>query len=221
MKNIVLFDVDGTIINGQSQLMLIKHLYKKKLIGTFFLLKLYAWFIVYKFHLVKDPRKIMEYSFGFMKNWKITETEEIFKKFYEEILKDKIFPATIEIIESHFKNKDEIVLVTNINYPLAQVIGGKILVSKIVASLLEYRNGCYTGKLGGPIVYGENKAKLLNNFLNSNYPKYKITHSYADHLSDLPMLELAESPVVVNPGRKLKKIAEEKNWKILKLKIKL
>ena len=42
--------------------------------------------------------------------------------------------------------------------------------------------------------------------------------AYSDSMSDLPMLEAVGEPSVVNPGRRLLRIAKQRDWPILNLR---
>lgn len=42
-----------------------------------------------------------------------------------------------------------------------------------------------------------------------------ILAAYGDTISDLPMLELAQEPIAVYPDKQLRKIAVDRNWRII------
>lgn len=50
-------------------------------------------------------------------------------------------------------------------------------------------------------------------FLKAQETLYTI--AYSDHIFDLPLLESVTWPVVVNPGRRLRKLARRRGWQIL------
>jgi hypothetical protein len=47
-KIAVFFDVDDTLIDGQTQKLMVSYFYQKKKINFIFLLKIYFWFLLYK-----------------------------------------------------------------------------------------------------------------------------------------------------------------------------
>lgn len=63
----------------------------------------------------------------------------------------------------------------------------------------------------GFLLDGSRKADMLKNAVD----EHDITMAYSDHVWDLPFLESVSHPVVVNPERRLKKIARRRGWKIL------
>ena len=63
----------------------------------------------------------------------------------------------------------------------------------------------------GPLLDGSRKAAFMREHAGGN----GVTVGYSDHVCDLPFLESVSHPVVVNPERRLKKIARIRGWKIL------
>ena len=37
---------------------------------------------------------------------------------------------------------------------------------------------------------------------------------YSDSITDLPLLELVKAPIIINPDRRLRRIAEKRGWPI-------
>lgn len=65
--NIAVFDLDGTIIRGQSQFLFLKFLIKKKVISSFSVIPLFVWFLFYKLKLVSKPDKAFDYALKIFK----------------------------------------------------------------------------------------------------------------------------------------------------------
>ena len=52
---------------------------------------------------------------------------------------------------------------------------------------------------------------------NLEWKSFKKSYFYSDSINDLPLLELVNKPIAVNPDRKLKSMAKKRNWHILNL----
>ena len=52
---------------------------------------------------------------------------------------------------------------------------------------------------------------------NLEWKSFKNSYFYSDSINDLPLLELVNKPIAVNPDQKLKSIAKKRNWHILDL----
>lgn len=67
MKELVIFDIDGTIIKGQSQVLFLRYLLSIHRITRVFYLKILLWFILYKLGIVKDQKNRWITHFPFLK----------------------------------------------------------------------------------------------------------------------------------------------------------
>jgi len=153
----------------------------------------------------------MEYAFRFVKGKTPEEFDNILEDFHKSVLWKKYYPPAVERISYHKENGDKVVIVSNAIEPLVRIVAGNIGVGDVIATKLEINNGLYTGKIIGDVVYGGKKVDAIR---QSGICLEK-SFVYADHYSDLPMFELAEYPVAVNPHKKLFKHAKSDNWEIL------
>lgn len=215
MRELVIFDIDNTLIRGQSQKILLKYLFKRKLISRFYYIKVYLWFVLYKLGFIKSPKKIMEYAFKFLRNRKIEEVNKIADDFFETVLKNFIFTKAVDIINEHKSKNREILLLSNAINIIIKRIAQFLGIKNYTGTNLEIVDNKFTGKIIGNIVYGEEKIKCINDFIKANDLTLNNSWAYGDHISDLHILKKVKYPVVVNPDKFLKKEANKRNWPIL------
>lgn len=196
----VIFDLDDTLIKGQSQKYLIFYLYKKGLIGLFDLLIILGWFFGYSLNIFKDPAVIFNFAFKIIKGKNEEELKVLIGNFYNEVLEKKLNPKVIGRLEAHKKKGDDIYLVTNAIRPIADSAAKKLGIAKVISTKMETANGKYTGKIKGRIVYGKEKIAAVKKILDKNDPG--ASYAYADHFSDIGFLCLVGHPVLVAPSQK-------------------
>jgi len=213
MKELVIFDVDGTILRGQTQKLFIDYLFKKNIIGCVFYVKLYIWFILYYVGLVNNPEKVMRKAYSFLQKRNISEVSLLVDDFLKIKLSKVFFSEAIEILDSHKKKGREIVLVSNLSDILLVKIASYLDIPQYIGTKLEVLNGKFTGKIEGVIMYGKNKVDTITRITQKN-PEV-VLWVYTDHVSDALLLDMATYPFAVNPDRALTKIAHKKNWTIL------
>ncbi|MCX6731614.1 MAG: HAD-IB family hydrolase [Candidatus Parcubacteria bacterium] len=218
MKELVIFDVDNTIIKGQSQRLLLEYVFKKRLIKFFYYLKILCWFILYKLGIAKNPKKTMEYAFGFLKDKDENYLKNIIDDFFESELKKHFYKEALDLIDKHKRNGQEIILISNAIEPIIMRIAQYLGIKDYIATKLEIQNGKFTGKLFGEIVYGKNKIDKIREFIKKNNFSLKNSWSYGDHITDLPVLKIASHPIAVNPDKILFKEASKKHWPVLNFK---
>lgn len=214
-KEVVIFDIDNTLIKGYSQKILLSYLFKKKVIKLLPYLKIYFWFILYKLKLVNNPKKAMEYAYNFLKGRTVNEFDSIIDNFFEEELKYFIFKEGIDLINEHkFKNR-ELILVSAIVEPIVKKFSQYFDIKNYLATYLEIKNDKYTGKINGDIDYGEKKVHFIKEYFKKHNLTLENSWAYGDHQSDIPVLEIANHSIAVNPDSLLLKEAKIRNWPIL------
>jgi HAD superfamily hydrolase (TIGR01490 family) len=218
MKELVILDLDGVIIKGQSQQIFLNYLFRKKIVGLFFYLKIYMWFIFYKMGLNKNPKKIMNYAFGSLKGKNLEEVEKLINDFFSEVLNNFIFHEIIDIINKHKIENRELIIVSNALDIIVKKISQFLNIKNYIGTKLEIIDDKFTGNISDDIVYGKNKLKLIETFLRKNKLNLKNSWAYTDHISDLPILKLVKNPFAVNPDKKLCIEAKKNNWPILNFK---
>ena len=130
----------------------------------------------------------------------------------------KTKPEIIEELVSHQKRGHEIIIVSSAFNGLLRQVGKRLDVAHTVGTDLEVKESRYTGKILGRACFGQEKATLLQRYLKLqlNHPvDLSQSYAYGNDLQDVAILELVGNAVVVQPNRKLSKIANQRNWKIL------
>jgi HAD superfamily hydrolase (TIGR01490 family) len=213
-KIAVFFDVDNTLINDQTQKLMVSYFYQKKKINFVFLLKIYFWFLLYKIGIVAGGTSLMVKAYKLVEGIKIEEFKNFMLDLFEKRIKSRIYPQAIERINFHKQKGHEIVLLSKSCKILIDIIKDYLDVPLSIATELEVKNGTLTGKINGPIVHREEKLKIVEKLAPIRNWNLKESYAYGDHYSDLPLLKVVGHACVVNPDRKLKKEAEKNNWSI-------
>lgn len=88
-------------------------------------------------------------------------------------------------------------------------------VKHIVCIELEHKNGIYTGEIFGEQTIGKGKRYAVESLIDKNHWSVAGSFAYADHISDLPFLEIAQYPVVVGDDAVLLDHARQHSWKVM------
>jgi len=212
MKTAVFFDVDDTIIDGQTQKLLVFYLYRQKKISFIFLLNIYLWFLFYKMGIVSKDTSIMIKSYRLVKGLQVREFKNLLLNFFEKEIKTRIYPQAIERINFHKNKGHEIVLISKSINILIETIKDYLNVSMSISTELEVKDGVFTGEINGDIIHGKEKVKAIKKLIPEKNWNLENSYAYGDHCSDFPILEIVGYPAIVNPSRRLKKEAKKRNW---------
>lgn len=213
MGSLVFFDIDNTLIKEQSQRIFANYLYKRGAIPLILYFKVIVWFLAYKLGFaspIKAANIFLKNFSGYTKGY----AQEVFRGFFEKEIKPKFYSQGLSLIEEHKRKGDKIVLVSTAIGEIVNLIKDYLNIDFAIFTQLECEKGVYSGRLKGSLLYGPNKLVAIKNFVQENNFNLEGSFCYADHLSDLKILELVDNPIVVNPGRILKRIAIKRKWKI-------
>lgn len=216
MQKYVFFDVDGVLIKGQSQKYLLRYLFKKRKISVFLFTKLIIWFFFYKIGIFNNPKKIRNEAYKNFKGWDIAGTKKLFKDFFLEKIQPHLNKKAIDVLNKHLQNQDNVILISAALKDIVSLLGAHLGVKHCIASELKEENGKYAGVLQKVAPYGRDKIKRIKDFLGDDKNIFNNAWVYADHFSDIPLLELAKVSCVVNPDKKLYRYSKIKGWKIYK-----
>ena len=84
-----------------------------------------------------------------------------------------------------------------------------------IGTSTKLKNNIYTGQFLGEPTFSDGKVKAVEKWCLDNGLKVNQSIFYSDSINDLPMFEACGVPIAVNPDNKLKKIAEERSYRII------
>lgn len=101
--------------------------------------------------------------------------------------------------------------------PCVQRIGSHLHAAGTVGTEVLVRNGRYSGRVGSPVVVGQEKAARTLQLVSQLAVEvdWPASYAYADSIHDLPFLELVGHPVAVHPDRELDRMARERGWQVI------
>lgn len=220
MNELVIIDIDNTLVNGQSQNILLNYLYSKKLVGIFYFTRIYLWFVLYKMGMMKNPKQVLEYAIKFLGGKQTLDIEAFIKEFVNVELRPFFFKEMLEIIHTHKTTGRKVILVSNTIDILAKKIADFVSADDYIASKLEIKDNVYTGRVIGPLVYGDNKYTVVQDYMDTHTDfSFENSWAYADHRTDEKLLLSVKYPYAVNPDNKLEKIALSNRWPILRFNL--
>jgi len=129
----------------------------------------------------------------------------------------RVYPQVLELAYRHQDEGRRVYIVTAASQELATMLAGVFAFEGAIGSQFsEVVDGVYTGRPSGPFVYGEEKARAIEQLAEREGIDLEQSYAYSDSASDLPMLRLVGHPVAVNPDSDLATAAREENWDVLR-----
>jgi len=214
-RTLAIFDLDGTLVRCQTQRCFLEQCRERGYIGAATRWKLLLWFGLYKAGVVSEPRRAMEYAYRCASGWSLERLTQEAEECLRDLILPHLCPTMTKRIETERNAGRYLLLVSNSIEPLAGAIARYLGFDGCIDTRLETVDGFCTGRIDGSIVYGAAKVRLVREYAASAGLSLDNSVAYADHISDLPLLELASQAVAVNPCRKLHPLALSRNWEVI------
>src|SRR5438105_3547779 len=124
----------------------------------------------------------------------------------------RVYPEGMRRIREHKRAGHRVLLLTGALDVVVEPLAELLEVDVDCAHLLT-RDGRLTGDLQSPPAAGEARATLLEEYAARHGCALGESFAYADAISDLPLLEVVGTPVVVNPDARLSQVAAQRGWR--------
>ncbi|RCV91827.1 HAD family hydrolase [Billgrantia montanilacus] len=152
----------------------------------------------------------------------VNNSPEQLAAWHQQFMASKIEPHILakgeELVARHRTRGDTLLIVTATNRFITGPIAERLGIDHLIAVEPEVVDGRYTGKVSGTPSYREGKVKRLEEWLADKDLTLDGSWFYSDSHNDLPLLELVDHPVAVDPDDTLREVAEQKGWRIISLR---
>jgi HAD superfamily hydrolase (TIGR01490 family) len=129
----------------------------------------------------------------------------------------RIYPQVLKLAHDHQDAGRRVYITTAASQELAGILAQVLVFDGGIGSeFSEAVDGVYTGRPVGLFIYGEGKARAIEELARREGFDLEHCYAYSDSASDLPMLRLVGHPVAVNPDRELLRTARQEGWDVLR-----
>jgi len=218
MKPLAIFDLDNTLLNGDSDHAWGEFLCQKGIVDQ----SVYReandrFFEQYKAGTM-DINEFLEFALKPLTEHSKGQLDEWHCEFMSEIIEPIILPKAEALLATHREAGDRLMIITATNSFVTRPIAKRLGVDEFLATEPEQINGAYTGKIAGTPCFQSGKVTRLNEWLTEHNANLAGSHFYSDSINDLPLLEQVERAVAVNPDEHLSAEAQKRGWPILDLR---
>ncbi len=150
------------------------------------------------------------------------QSPELVAEWHREFMRRKIepmmLPAAEALIERHRRAGDSLLIITATNHYITAPIAARLGITELLACDAEIIDGRYTGQPAGVPSYAEGKVTRLQDWLKGREETLVGSWFYSDSHNDLPLLEIVDQPVAVDPDQRLLEIARDRGWPVISLR---
>jgi HAD superfamily hydrolase (TIGR01490 family) len=212
---IAFFDLDGTLVIGQTQQLFVSFLRSRGEVALPYLAGVGLWFAAYKLGLVRPTDSLRERGARLLQDRSQAEVRSLMQEFMDQVLAPRLHPGAVSAVADHRTAGHRVVILSAALEPLVVALAGRLAVTEWVATPVEVAQGRFTGRLAGPPLYGSEKVVAARRLMEESGVDPAVCAAYADHESDIDLLEVVGRPVAVHPKAGLLAEARGRGWRVL------
>ena len=218
MKKLALFDLDNTLLQGDSDYEWAQFLIEEGVLHAGEYNARNDWFYERYKDGTLDIREFLDFQLAPIARRPRAQLDAWHAEFMRRRIRPIILPGAPKLLAEHDGALKAIVTATNrfITRPIATELG----VEHLLATDIEEVDGVFTGKPRGTPTFREGKIQCVNDWLAERGARLADYESwfYSDSLNDLPLLELVTHPVAVDPDATLRATAQARGWPVITLR---
>ncbi len=220
-EKLAVFDVDGTLFDGNLGIEFLKELMKRKIFPEKQGMGIMEWYGKYRNGEVEKGMAVDEiyklYALG------MAGIEcEVAEKVASEVcicVKSRVFGFVNDMLDELKRDGYEIALISGSPVEMIGVLADDLNIRQenVIAGNLVIKDGKYTGGILSYPAWAQQKVEAVNKLVKDNEWNVDWENSIAmgDNERDVGILEMVGKAIAFRPSEKLRKIAEEKGWKIV------
>jgi HAD superfamily hydrolase (TIGR01490 family) len=213
-RRAALFDMDRTLVRKETASLYVRFQVEQGHASRADLARTLFWVAQYTLGVLDAERvaaRVISEIAGLPETVLAARCDDWFSRYVEPHITD----AGRRAVRRHHQAGDLCAIVTGASpyasWPLARRLG----IDHVVSTVFEVgADGCFTGRPEDPLCLGEGKLQRAERLAEREGFGLAEAVFYSDSISDLPLLERVGEPVVVNPDPRLRRLAEQRRWRV-------
>ncbi len=216
-KTAALFDFDGTLIAGFSVVQFLREQLRQRKLS----LKDARRMLVDTTRLLARRASFSELFNASCELLSGTDEEEyasFSREVYEKRIARLIYPEARALVREHQARGHTVAIVSSATRYQVQPAAEDLGIDTVYCTELGVKDGLLSGSVSGDVCWGEGKLAAARRLAQSEGFALDKAFFYSDSDEDVPLLEAVARPRVLNPNRKLEKIARDRGWPVRKFR---
>lgn len=215
---LALFDLDNTLLSGDSDYAWGQFLVSKGLVEKDHYETANQYFYdQYKLGVL-DIHEFSAFSFKPLSERSMAELAELHREFMATTILPLMSTAAQDLVNQHRQQGHTLVVITATNSFITRPIVEAFGIPNLLATEPKIVDGHYTREIDGIPCFQAGKVTRLQHWLQNRAETLAGSYFYSDSHNDLPLLEMVDNPVAVDPDDTLRAIASERGWPVRSLR---
>ena len=211
MNELLIFDLDNTLLAGESDRNWGIFLAEQKVVKSSYLDESEKFYNNY-YDGSLDIDGFLSFCLKPLIENDMSYLLELRKQFIEDKIKPIITEPGREIINQAIEDGKTVIIATATNDFVTRPIADLFNVQTLIATEFEIKNQQFTGKVIDAPCFREGKLNKVQKWVDDNNFDLSKASFYSDSFNDLPLLEKVKTHVIVDGDDKLVEIGKNRDW---------
>jgi len=215
---LALFDLDHTLLSGDSDVLWCNFLLDRGLLDEDFRVRNRHMAAAYTAGSV-TPADYCNFYASTLAGHGANYWQPLRERFLHEVIRPRIPADARALLQQHRDAGHTLVLTTATNRVISALTAADLGVDHHLATEVEVIEGLFTGHTQGTLNMRTGKVERLRAWLQGQGQVETVLKQatfYTDSINDLPLLSVVRRPVVVDPDPRLESAALRKGWMVLR-----
>ena len=213
MPNLTIFDLDNTLLSGDSDRAWGQYIVEKQIVSDKFLLESENFYNSY-YDGNLDIHSFLDFCLKPLMENEWSDLIELRKGFIENKIKPMILNKAVEAVELS-KSKGPVVIATATNSFVTRPIADLFGIKNLIATEFIVKDNKFTGEVDGVPCFREGKVQKVEKWVKENGYNLLDATFYSDSFNDLPLLQKVKTAIVVDGDYKLIEKAKHNEWQCI------
>ena len=215
---LAIFDLDNTLLGGDSDYLWGRFLCEKGIVdGRKYDRENLRFYEEYKAGTL-DIYEFLRFSLRPLSEHDMATLAGWHQQFMKEKIEPIMLPKAAALLQKHRAQGHYLLIITATNRFVTEPIANALGVDELLATDPEIVNGRYSGGVSGVPCFQQGKVTRLEQWLQHTGNNLAGSYFYSDSRNDIPLLEMVENPVAVDPDETLEDHAISKGWPVISLR---
>jgi HAD superfamily hydrolase (TIGR01490 family) len=216
VRGAAFFDLDRTVLRRSSALALAGAFRDRGLINRRQLAKAALWQLLFvaRGADAETVRRAAEDGLVVLRGFRPADMRQLVADALEPVLRPLVYREPLALVERHRRRDEPVYIVSAALQEIVEGMAVDLGFDGALGTIAEVSDGVYTGR-SLRALHGDAKADAVQELARRESIDLAASTAYSDSAADLPFLEAVGTPVVVNPDRRLRRIAQDRGWEML------
>ena len=215
---LAIFDLDNTLIAGDSDHLWGDWLVEKGIVDQQHYKDTNDQFYVDYQNGRLDIMAYLRFSLNVLAEHDMAQLHFWREQFLAEKLDSMWLPKAEALLQKHRDQGHTLMIITATNHFVTKPIATSLGVDTLLATEIVSSEQGIGNKIQGIPCFQAGKVHRLNTWLEDQPYDLQGSFFYSDSINDVPLLEVVDHPIAVDPDERLNALFIERNWPVISLR---